>query len=164
MNTSRLTLLRSSLEKKEKILNERFESHFDSVKSANGQPLNDKRNGVATLARWDKQNDAIRRQQESIEKTKAAIDREELKIAHVQSVELPAAIQKQIEAGVLNQWRRHPNTFFVKGVDCGRIVWDAETRTLKHRYLAKIPKDQYPKFRDTFNSLRRDLAENHKPE
>lgn len=156
--TNRLSILRKSLVKKEAELSSRFDNHFKDVKRANGQPLNDKRNGAATLSRWEKQNAGIRNQQESIQKTKDAIEREQNKIAHVESVEIPAAIQKEIEAGNLTQWRRHPNTFFVTGVDRARIVWDTEEKILKHRYLSEITKEQYPKFRDTFNGLRAALA------
>lgn len=156
--SNRLSILRASLAKKEAELTDRFDKHFGDVKSTNGQPLNDKRNGAATLTRWEKQNAGIRNQQESIEKTKAAIEREEHKIIHVQSVEIPAAIQKELDAGNLTQWRKHPNTFFVTGVDRARIVWDTEEKVLKHRYLSEIAKDQYPKFRDAFNGLRAALV------
>jgi len=80
METKKLKILKASLINKEAILDQRFETHFASVAQANGQPLNDKRNGQATLNKWDKQSDAIRNQKESIEKTKRAIEKEEGKI------------------------------------------------------------------------------------
>ena len=66
--TKRLEMLKASLVKKEAELDRRMQAHFDTVKQANGQPLNDKRNGQATLNKWEKQNDAIRNQQVEIEK------------------------------------------------------------------------------------------------
>lgn len=152
--TKRLAILKASLEKKEAEMSAKISKHFASVKEANGQPLNDKRNGAATLGRWERQNAAIHRAQEGIHKTQAAIEREESAIARVNGLDLPGFIQQAIDAGELTQWRKHPNRFFVPGVDKGRIVWDMEKQVLKHSHLAKVPKDQYPKFRDAFNKLR----------
>ena len=87
-----------------------------------------------------------------------AIEREESKIAAVNSVALPKPIQDLIEAGELIQWRRHPTIFFVEGVGKARIIWDSEKGIIAHRYLRDIPKDQYPKFRDVFNKLSADIA------
>lgn len=58
--SKRLGILKASLAKKEARFNERLQHHFDTVAQANGQPLNDKRNGRATLNKWDKQSDAQR--------------------------------------------------------------------------------------------------------
>jgi hypothetical protein len=154
-SSPRLLILRQSLEKKEKEQSRKLEEHFADVKRANGQPLNDKRNGAATLNRWEKQNVALRNQEESIERTKAAIEREEMKISHAESVDLPQAIRDAIDAGEITQWRKHPRMFFVVGVDRGRIVWNEETKTLGHRYLSEVSKEQYPIFRDAYNKLRR---------
>lgn len=152
--TKRLEILNASLKKKEAKMHAKISEHFDSVKQANGQPLNDKRNGAATLEKWERQHAAIRRVQEGIQKTKAAIEREESAIARVGGLSLPCFIQQAIEAGELTQWRKHPNRFFVPGVEGGRIIWDAKNRVLMHSYLSEVPEDQYPKFRDTFNKLR----------
>ncbi|MCI6671865.1 MAG: hypothetical protein MSG77_04930 [Prevotella sp.] len=51
-----------------------------TVGSANGQPLNDKRYGRATISRWNKQNYALNNLQKEIKKTENAINREESKI------------------------------------------------------------------------------------
>ena len=51
---SRLDTLKASLAKKEEKFNRMLDTHIKDVKSANGQPLNDKRNGYATMNRWDK--------------------------------------------------------------------------------------------------------------
>ena len=70
--SNRLEILKNSLLKKEQQLEKRLDNHFADVKRANGQPLNDKRNGQATMNRWERQNEAIRNLKESIEKTKRA--------------------------------------------------------------------------------------------
>jgi hypothetical protein len=151
VTSPRLEVLRQSLAKKQAAFEQRLSAHMDDVKSANGQPLNDKRNGASTMGRWDKQNSALRTLKQSIEKTERAIEREFDKVLNVASVTLPAFLQAMVEAGELNQWRKHPETFFVPGVDKGRIFWDAKNEVLRHRYLSEIPKDQFPKFKDAFN-------------
>lgn len=151
--TRKLEILKSSLEKKEEKFNEKLQSHFDTVKQANGQPLNDKRNGRATLDKWDKQSDALRNLEKSIQKTKDAIDREENKIALSESVTVPKYIRDAVEKGLITQWRKFPRFFFVVGVTGGRIVLDEETGMISHRYLSNVTKEEYPTFRDVFNSL-----------
>ena len=154
--SKRLEVLKESLKNKERLFAAKLSEHYASVKQANGQPLNDKRNGAAALGKWERQNAALRRVQEGIEKTQSAIEREESAIARVTDLSLPGFIQSAIEAGELTQWRKHPNRFFVPGVDRGRIVWDTEKKVLMHSHLSDVPKDQYPKFRDAFNKLRRE--------
>ncbi|AUO64069.1 hypothetical protein WM46_04475 [Citrobacter freundii complex sp. CFNIH2] len=157
--SKRLDILKASLAKKEARFDERLQHHFDTVAQANGQPLNDKRNGRATLNKWDKQNDALRALQDSIQRTKDAIDREETKIALVSLVELPAYLQQAIDDGLITQWRKHPRFFFVVGVSGGRIVLNEDTGTIGHRYLNKVSKAEYPAFRDVFNKLNRQCRE-----
>jgi hypothetical protein len=154
-SSPRLLILRQSLEKKQKKQSRKLDEHFADVKRANGQPLNDKRNGAATLNRWERQNVALRNQEESIKRTKSAIEREEMKTSHVESVDLPQAIRDAIASGEITQWRKHPRMFFVVGVDRGRIAWDEKTKTIGHRYLSEVPKEQYPIFRYVYNKLRR---------
>jgi RNA polymerase-binding transcription factor DksA len=153
--TNRLEILKNSLEKKKKVLDQRFKTHFDDVKSGNGQPMNDKRNGAATFKRWDKQEEAIRSQKKEIEKTKNAIEREKSKIKHCEAVnkEIPEPILKLVGSGQLSQWRKFPNRFFVAGVENARIIWDIKKQKLLCSHIAKIPNnDQYAKFRDIFNN------------
>lgn len=152
--TKRLSILKESLAKKKAAADSKIAAHFESVKETNGQPLNDKRNGAATFRKWAKQDTAIRTALEGVQKTKDAIEREESAIARVESVALPSFILEALAAGELTQWRKHPNRFFVPGVDKGRIVWNEAKGVLMHSHLADVPKDQYPKFRDTFNRLR----------
>ena len=152
--TKRLEMLKASLVKKETELDRRMQAHFDTVKQANGQPLNDKRNGQATLNKWEKQNDAIRNQQAEIEKTKRAIEFEEGKIAHVGSVSVPSFITDLIDAGEITQWRKHPNRFFVVGVDKARIVWLEKDNAFAHQYVKSITdKAQFNLFRNVYNKI-----------
>lgn len=157
--SNRLEILKSSLAKKEKLFNERLQHHFDTVKQANGQPLNDKRNGRATLNKWDKQSDALRNLESSIQRTKDAIEREELKIALAKSVDIPEFMRQAINDGLITQWRKHPRFFFVAGVKHGRIVLDETTGMIAHRYLSRVSKEEYPIFRDVFNSLNKQCRE-----
>lgn len=154
--TKKLTILENSLKKKEDLFNEKLQNHFKTVKEANGQPLNDKRNGQATLNKWEKQNNALRNLQESIEKTKEAIEIEEGKILNCESAKnnLPVEIIEMVEDGTLTQWRKHPNTFFVNGVDKARIVWDKKKRVVAHKYFKQITdKEQRKLFAKTYNKL-----------
>jgi len=157
--SKRLGILKASLAKKEARFDERLQNHFDTVAQANGQPLNDKRNGRATLSNWGKQSDGLRALQDSIQRTKDAIEREEAKIANVSLVELPAYLQQAIDDGLITQWRKHPRFFFVVGVNSARIVLDEESGIIGHRYLNKVSKDEYPTFRDVFNKLNRQCRE-----
>lgn len=157
--SKRLEILKSSLAKKEARFDECLQNHFDTVSQANGQPLNDKRNGRATLNKWDKQSDALRALQDSIQRTKEAIEREESKIALVSLVELPSYLQQAIDDGLITQWRKHPRFFFVVGVNSARIVFDEKTGIIGHRYLSKVSKDEYPTFRDVYNKLNRQCRE-----
>ncbi|EMI4495036.1 hypothetical protein V6599_003989 [Pseudomonas aeruginosa] len=155
----RLEILRASLAKKEALFSQKLSAHFEAVKAANGQPLNDKRNGAATLEKWDRQNDALRALDESVAKTLRAIEREEAKIAMVQAVALPGPIKSLIDSGVLTQWRKHPRFFFVTGVDKARIEL-MDNGQIGHRYLSSITtKEQYAIFRDTFNTLKAQLSD-----
>ena len=151
----RLEILKGSLTKKEVRFKEKLQHHFDTVAQANGQPLNDKRNGRSTIAKWDKQSDSLRTLDNSIKMTKEAIEREEIKIAVAESVKLPSYIESAINDGLITQWRKFPRFFFVTGVSGGRIVLDEETGMISHRYLNRVTKEEYPIFRDVFNKLNR---------
>ena len=154
--TKRLIILENSLEKKKKQFDNKLQNHINTVKQANGQPLNDKRNGQATLDKWERQNDSLRNLQDSIAKTENAIEVEKGKIIECESIKdnLPTAILDMIENGTLNQWRKHPNTFFVNGVDKARIVWDGKKKVIAHKYIKQITyKDQWKLFAKTYNEL-----------
>jgi len=157
---ARLDILRASLEKKKAEFDQKVSEHFETVKAANGQPLNDKRNGRATLNKWDRQNSALRKLKESIEKTEAAILLEEGRI-NEKTLELnnfPDPVRKLVASGVLKQWGKHPHILFVEGVERGRIV--VEGGVVKARYHAQIPsQEQYSIFRDVFNGLLRELRD-----
>ena len=154
--SKKLEILQQSLEKKQSAFDDKLNAHFETVKEANGQPLNDKRNSRATLAKWERQNDVLRNQKEAIEITKKAIEREEDKIANVENTNsfIPREIIELVESGELKQWRKHPTTFFVVGVEKARIVWDEKRKVLAHRYVRDVTdKEQYSKFAKVFNSL-----------
>jgi hypothetical protein len=108
--SNKLEVLKRTLAKKEEQLNAKFDHHFATVKQANGQPLNDKRNWQATLNKWERQNEGIRTMLKSIEATKQAIEIEEGKIRI-----------------------KHQHTFFVPDVDKTRIVWDEKRKVVAHK-------------------------------
>lgn len=154
--SKRLEILKNSLIKKEQQFNDKLQNHFNTVKQANGQPLNDKRNGQATLNKWERQNESLRNLQESIEKTKRAIEIEEGKIMDVKHTNkiIPTEILELVEKGELNQWRKHPHTFFVNGVDKARIVWDNKRKVVVHKYAHLITEqEQRTKFVRLYNGL-----------
>lgn len=158
--SKRIEILKNSLSKKESELEKRFNTHFSSVKQANGQPLNDKRNGQATLNKWERQNDAIRTAKESIEKTKQAIEIEESKIKGVEHANtfIPTEILELVKSGELTQWRKHPHTFFVVGVDKARIVWLEKTKQVGHKFTSEIKEqEQRSKFVKIYNNLNKKL-------
>ena len=154
--SKRLEILKKSLIKKEQQFNEKLQNHFDTVKQANGQPLNDKRNGKATINKWDSQNESLRNLDNSIQKTKDAIEREESKIMYVERTNesVPIEILELVEKGELVQWRKHPNTFFVPGVDKARIIWDNKSKVVAYKYINLITEqEQRKKFACLYNGL-----------
>lgn len=160
--SKRLEILKNSLAKKEQQLNAKFDEHFATVKQANGQPLNDKRNGQATLNKWERQNEGIRTMQKSIEATKQAIEIEESKIIGVEHVNtfIPSEILELVQSGDLIQWRKYPHTFFVSGVDKARIVWEEKRKIVCHKFVNAITvQEQRTKFAKTYNTLRAVLNE-----
>ena len=158
--SKRLEFLRASLTKNQEVLTQKIDTHFETVKQANGQPLNDKRNGRATLNKWEKQSDSIKSQVESIKKTQEAIEYEEGLIRSSENAlnSIPAEIATLVQDGILIQWRRYPNTFFVEGVEKGRIVWDFKKKAVFHKFYSSIPdKEQREKFRNVYNGLNQTL-------
>lgn len=148
--SKRLKILKESLIKKEKKLEARFESRFNHQKITNGQPMNDKKNGRSWFANSEKLDNAIRNQMASVEKTKEAIIKEEQKISYCQDVKeiLPSAILKAIESGLITQWRKFPNRFFVVGVEKGRLIWNSKENKLQYSYASSIPtNEQYQVFK-----------------
>ena len=154
--SKKIEILKQSLVTKEQQLNAKFAEHFATVKQANGQPLNDKRNGQATLNKWERQNDAIRNLQKSIETTKQAIEIWQDKIKGVEHANtfIPAEILKLVETGELIQWRKHPHIFFVFGVDKARIIWDGKRKVVAHKFISGITvQEQRTKFARIYNQL-----------
>lgn len=159
MESKKLTILKNSLEKKENVLNQKIDNHFSTVKQANGQPLNDKKNGFKTLNKWEQQNESIRNQFKEIEKTKTAIKKEEFKIKNCERVlkDLPEQIIKLLENGTLTQWRKFPNRFFVKDGGQGRIIWEQKTKKLLCSFVPAVGTSERENFANCFNQLKSDL-------
>lgn len=149
----RMKILQQSLAKKQAAFDQRLQNHFDDVRSANGQPLNDKRNGQATLNRWERQNDGLRTADKEIEKTQHAIEREQAAIDRVNNADIPAFLKPMIESGEITQWRKFPNRFFVSGVEKARIIWDKDKQQFGYAYLQGVKGEQFAKFRDTYNHI-----------
>jgi hypothetical protein len=152
----RLDILRASLEKKQAKFYEKLNGHFADIRSANGQPLSDKRNGFSTMRRWDRQNDILSRLQKDIEKTKTAIEREESKIKCINHNRnaMPEEIQNLIDNGTLKQWGKYPHIMFVEGVDKARIIWDDKKKLVMHKFASSITDaEQRKKFAQIYNSL-----------
>lgn len=152
--SKRMEVLQRSLEKKQAKFDRQLQNHVDDVRGANGQPLNDKRNGRATLNRWEKQNDALRTTEKEIEKTQRAIEREQAAIDRVNNADIPDFLKPMIESGEISQWRKYPNRFFVNGVDKARIIWHADKQEFGYAYINGLPEEQFIKFRDTYNHIR----------
>lgn len=153
---SRLDILKSSLKKKKEKFNTKLNEHFNDVKQANGQPLNDKRCGQSTMRRWDRQNNSLNNLQDEIAKIEKAIKVEESKIKGIEYITslLPIEILSLIEDGTLIQWRKYPHIFFVDGVDKARLIWDLKKKQIAHKFTSSIQnKEQYKKFANVFNSL-----------
>ena len=130
--------------------------------SANGQPLNDKRNGYSTMKRWDRQNDTLSKIQKEIEKTQTAIEREESRIRCIDRnrSSMPEEIQKLINDGTLKQWGRYPHIMFVEGVDKARIIWDDRKKVVMHKFVSSITDtEQRRKFARVYNSLNASINE-----
>ena len=153
---SRLDVLSASLVKKEARLASLLDNHFDTVKSTNGQPMNDKRNGAAHFKKIEQQNDAIRKANAEIDKTKSAIERERLKISGVglANETMPKPILDAILSNKITQWRKFPNRFFVVGVEKGRLIWEAKEGKLFAGYTASIPTAEQ---KETFKTVAREL-------
>lgn len=156
MSTKRLEILEESLKKKKTFFDEKLQNHINTVKKANGQPLNDKRNGQTTFNKWEKQNDALQNLQKSIAKTENAIEIEKDKIIECEAVKnrLPQCILDMLEEGKLTQWRKYPNTFFVNNVEKARIIWNSKKKIVAHKYIKQITdKEQWKLFVSTYNEL-----------
>lgn len=153
---SRLDILKASLEKKQAKFDKKLDEHFADVRSANGQPLNDKRNGASTMRRWDKQNDSLSNIQKEIEKTKSAIEYEEGKLIDIagNKSRMPKEITELIDNGTLKQWGKYPHIMFVDGVDKARIIWDDKKKVVMHKFANTLTdKEQRSKFVQVYNSL-----------
>ena len=163
-SSKRIQILEASLKKKEEELQNLFDNHFGTWKQTNGQPMNDKRNGGAFFNKIEKQNEAIRNKQASIQKTKDAIENEKGRIgAKVYNKNsLPNSLKILVENKEINQWSRHPNTFFVSGVKKARIVFDPKTNSISHKFSNTLQNgEERKKFVRLYNELYKEFNENN---
>ncbi len=158
---TRREILEASLAKKEASFNAKLSEHMQDVIGAQGEPMAGHKRGDQVLARWRKQESALKRADDGIQKTKTALEREDYRDAIKAEAanvlaKMPLEIQALVSDGVLSQWTKHPTFFFVDGVDKARIRFN--DGVLSHRYAGRIEdKNQYAKFRDTYNELNRKL-------
>lgn len=157
----KIDILKKSLVKKEEEFSRKVSEHFNDVKSTNGQPLNDKKNGAKTFRRWDRQNETLRKLSDSIEKTKIAIENETLKNNYLENIskQLPVEILDMVKSGVLIQWRKYPNIFFVNGVEKARIIYDLKKKIVAYKYYSKVQDiEQRKRFASIYNQLYNNLS------
>ena len=155
-DSKKLEILKASLVKKQELYSKKQDAHIRDVLSANGQPLNDKRNGRATLNKWDKQCESLNKSVAEIEKTQLAIENEERKIEAVKGAkdQFPQEILDLLDSGELTQWRKYPNMFFVSGVEKARIIWDFKKKNVSYKYLSSLTDaEQRKKFAQVYNFL-----------
>lgn len=151
MLSKKLEILQGSLLKKEKELNSRLEAVILHQKITNGQPMNDKRNGASWFKKKEKLDNSIRNLMVSIEKTKVAIEKEQAKLAGVAKSRnyLPKPLLDAIADGLIVQWRKYPNRFFVIGVEKARLIWNKKKGKLQCCYTSEIPnEEQFKLFKD----------------
>ena len=161
--TKRLEILTNSLAKKQAKLDARIAAQYARQAATNGQPLNDKRNGQSTINALEKGECSIFNQFDEIRKTEAAIKREAGKIEHCQNWmnEMPQIIKDMVASGEIIQWRKHPQYFFVKGVDKGRF--SVQDGRVFGRHLSEITADQYPLFQAATSKILRALKGDSEP-
>lgn len=143
---NRLEILENSLKKKQDAFDKALQAHMDDVASSNGQPMNDKRNGRATMSRWDAQNNRLRKLNGEIEKTKVAIENEQFKVNRVNTTNdtLPQVLLDKVESGELQQWKKHPSFFFVTGIKDARMQYKNGKLFVSH--YKELSKEDYAIF------------------
>lgn len=146
--SNKLNILKKSLEKKEKHFERIIKEHLTDVTKTNGEPLNDKRNGQAIINRWNRQSDSILNSIKEVEKTENAIRKENNKLYNLEfsKTYLPPIFMELVNKGDLIQWRKHPNIFFVPGVDKARIVWDKK-KNIVVAWYSRLIVDQEQKIK-----------------
>lgn len=145
MSVKRVQILKASLEQKEQKLNELLKGRFAEAKQSNQK-----------LSEWAKQNAEVKEMLYSIETTKRAIKAEQKKVDKLKEInkKLPSEILELLEKGVISQWERYPNRFFVVGVKHARIVLDFETSNIMYQHLKLIPNEyQLNKFKAVYSEL-----------
>ena len=130
---------------------------MEDVRGAQGEPMAGHRGGEKVLSRWEAQNRALLRKQESIDKTLSALAREDERdadkaFAKSTLSDMPAIIQTMVEDGRLNQWGKHPTVFFVEGVSKARI--QIKKGKAYHRFATKVANnEEFQIFRTVYNEI-----------
>lgn len=154
--TKRLEILKNSLIKKETSFNEKLDVHFSDVKQGQGEPMRGHRRGNQILARWEKQDDQLRKLDADVEITKNAIEREESKIGYCERTlkEMPDFMGEAVENGKIKQWRKYPNMFFVSGVDKARIIYNIEKNQLSNKFTENLTAEEKEIFESVYRELK----------
>lgn len=152
---NRMEVLQNSLKKKQEAFDKALQSHMEDVASGNGQPMNDKRNGRATMNRWDAQNNRLRKLNEEIEKTKIAIENEQFKTNRINTTNntLPQVLLDKVASSELQQWRKYPNFFFVTGIKDARMQYKDGKMWASH--YNELSKEDYAVFAAKFNEVKK---------
>jgi hypothetical protein len=111
------------------------------------------------MRQWERQNDSIRTALAEVEKTERAIEREEYKIAIVESMNkrLPKILLDAVESGEITQWRKYPNRFFVPGVESARMIWQEKDKTLYYNNLTGVTGEERKRFAEVYKRLADEL-------
>jgi len=154
---TRREILEASLKKKQDKFDQDLSIHMDDVRGAQGEPMAGHSGGEKVLSRWEKQNKSLKRQNDSIEKTKRALEREDDRDYNKQQAanllkEMPKIFQDMVADGTLNQWIKYPNTFFVEGVEKARIQF--KKGKAFHKYARHSGNyEQFQKFKAVYNQI-----------
>lgn len=161
MSQTRRKILEASLAKKESDFNTTLALHMDDVKGAQGEPMAGHRGGEKVLTRWEGQNSKLLRKQESIEKTRNALKREDDRDADKSYaadilLDMPEIIQNMVKDGKLNQWTKHPTIFFVEGVSKARI--QIKKGKAFHRFAKQVANnEEFQIFRSIYNEINKEV-------
>lgn len=157
--TKKLKNLKSSLDKKERLIDDKIRDHMDGVLETQWQPLQDGGRSSKILSSREKEDNSIRKLKESIESTQYAIAVEEERISETQKMfdSLPKALQDRILSGELTQWRKYPRIMFVNGVDKARINWDAKKGVVVPKFHNRLEGEDRKRFVAVFNAIVKEL-------
>ena len=160
---TRLEILERSLKNKEQVLNQKINADMSAWSATAGTPLNDKMHKPQVRSfvnQREQARESIFRQFREIEKTQNAIEREKARLEFLDkkdelsseilaSPKFPTVVLEMLEQGILKQWRKYPNYFFVTGVEMGRIIVDPLGTKIKQK---KYTKKSYASVRRSYTT------------